>query len=254
MKKTQAWIVAVCAVAVMAGVAVFVTLSRQKTQEEHATQGTEGTEGTKGAQEAQGTHAAQDAKGARGRTVRVGVGGAKTATMPSRPERSAVVALDERLQAAMDDGDFERIAAIARQAMQEDDQDLLEALPMALGIFGTEAILTLRQLRRNANREVAAAAAQAWADVVQDVEDSDEKSDLLGDLDEMLDPETFDDVMATLVVDTPKVALIERLLPYIAGDDPEMREKALEWHEFILFEEYVNDETSRRLAREQDAE
>ncbi|MCL1857552.1 MAG: hypothetical protein FWF84_07965, partial [Kiritimatiellaeota bacterium] len=241
----------VLAVAAVAGIAVFVTRSREGAQETQEATGSEGTKATQGAQGAQGTEGTKKTEGAQGRTAMVV--SQKKAPTQERPERSAV-ALDERLQAAMDDGDFDRVHAIAWQAMQDDDHDLLEALPMALGIFGTEAILTLRQLRRNANREVAAAAAQAWADVVQDVEDSDEKSDLLGDLDEMLDPETFDDVMATLVVDTPKVALIERLLPYIAGDDPEMREKALEWHEFILFEEYVNDETSRRLAREQDAE
>ena len=219
MKRTRAYVVALCAILV-AGVAVIAVFSR-------------------GAR----TSAVDNNEGPEPHQVRVPSSSVRT------PEEKA---LAERIEKALDDEDFELAVACAEEAQKCGDAEIRQSMVDTLGWFGEKALPELTPFLADADEDVRDSAMSEWTTALSSIEDEGVKIKTVELAMGVLNDEDALEEISNEYIGADEKLAVESLARIIeGGGSKEGVEKAKETYEFVTGDEWTDAAEAERWIAEE---
>ena len=246
MKRTRAYVVALCAILV-AGVAVIAVFSR-------------------GAR----TSAFDNNEGPEPHKVRVpssSVRPSKTLSATKRPKPKPIIsvedddddnrtpeekALAERIEKALDDEDFELAVACAEEAQKCGDAEIRQSMVDTLGWFGEKALPELTPFLADADEDVRDSAMSEWTTALSSIEDEGVKIKTVELAMGVLNDEDALEEISNEYIGADEKLAVESLARIIeGGGSKEGVEKAKETYEFVTGDEWTDAAEAERWIAEE---
>jgi len=129
--------------------------------------------------------------------------------------------LIKKLQAALDEEDLKGVTEAARQLMHSKSEAARLRLASALGWFGAAALPELLELMGDASQEVADAALSPTLEAIREMDDGEDKANLIAAFAESIrDLDALDEALMLFagIDDEIVIPLLERLIAAAQGD------------------------------------
>ena len=221
MKRTRAYVVALCAILV-AGVAVIAVFSR-------------------GAR----TSAVDNNEGPEPHHVSIEDDDDDNRT----PEEKA---LAERIEKALDDEDFELAVACAEEAQKCGDAEIRQSMVDTLGWFGEKALPELTPFLADADEDVRDSAMSEWTTALSSIEDEGVKIKTVELAMGVLNDEDALEEISNEYIGADEKLAVESLARIIeGGGSKEGVEKAKETYEFVTGDEWTDAAEAERWIAEE---
>ena len=248
MKRTRAYVVALCAILV-AGVAVIAVFSRGA-----RTSAVDNNEGPEPHQVRVPSSSVRPDKATR-----------PTSSRPSRPKPVVSIeddeddnrtpeekALAERIEKALDDEDFELAVACAEEAQKCGDAEIRQSMVDTLGWFGEKALPELTPFLADADEDVRDSAMSDWTTALSSIEDEGVKIRTVELAMGVLNDEDALEEISNEYIGADEKLAVESLARIIeGGGSKEGVEKAKETYEFVTGDEWTDAAEAERWIAEE---
>lgn len=247
MKRTIAYVVALCAILV-AGVAIVAVFSR-------------------GARTSAGDNNKDGAEPRHVRAPSPSVRPSKTLSATKRPKPKPIIsvedddddkrtpeekALAERIEKALDDEDFELAVACAEEAQKCGDAEIRQSMVDTLGWFGEKALPELTPFLADADEDVRDSAMSEWTTALSSIEDEGVKIRTVELAMGVLNDEDALEEISNEYIGADEKLAVESLARIIeGGGSKEGVEKAKETYEFVTGDEWTDAAEAERWIAEE---